>query len=294
MPVPPSVIDVHFHAPRLGEDDDSARRETLEEMQRNGIVRTVLYVNEPTDLDDWLDRSPASFVASAPMPCWRNRDESYYCFAETGGWPPLDWLERELAAGRIRALGEMLFNYAGVQPDDPSMSPYWALAAKYDVPVFVHTGRGPGPGQGPREREGCCVSYDASLGNPALLRPVLERYPDLRIALLHFGAGERPDFTYFHEEALALMRDYPWVYVDMTIVSSLAPSEVYAAELRKLVDAGFGDRIMFGTDNLPAKPILERLSAMEWLTDSQRRAILHDNAERFLRLGSEPAGGNAE
>lgn len=287
--MPQPVIDVHRHAPRLGADDDSARREMLESMTRSNVRTTLLFINEPADIEDWAIASPNRFIAGVAMPCWRNRDESYYCFPETGGWPSLDWLERELAAGRVRALGEMLFNYAGVHPDDRRMRPYWALAAKYDVPVLVHSGRGPGPGQGPREDEGCCVAYDGSLGNPELLRPVLDRHPNLRIALLHFGAGEPPEHAYFHDEALALLRDYPSVYVDLTIVNSLAPPKVYAAELRRLIDAGFGDRIMFGTDNLPAELILDRLAAIDWLSDGQRRAILFENAARFLRVGTGPA-----
>jgi predicted TIM-barrel fold metal-dependent hydrolase len=64
----------------------------------------------------------------------------------------------------------------------------------------------------------------------------------------------------------------------------MAPPKVYAAEIRRLIDAGFGDRIMFGTDNLPPEPIIERLAAMSWMTRKQRRAILYDNAARFLRL----------
>jgi uncharacterized protein len=277
------IIDVHRHAPRIGADDAEARRKALQSMDHNNIVSSLVYINERSNMDDWVKSPSGRFIASAAMPCWRNRDGSYYCFPETGGWPDLRWLERELAAGRISALGEMLFNYSGVRADDPRMWPYWALAAKYDVPVFVHTGRGPGPGEGLREEEGCCVGYDESLGNPALLRPVLERYPRLRIALLHFGAGSR-EHPYFHTEALALLRDYSSVYVDLTILSSMAPPKVYAAEIRRLIDAGFGDRIMFGTDNLPPEPIIERLAAMSWMTRKQRRAILYDNAARFLRL----------
>ena len=44
---------------------------------------------------------------------------------------------------------------------------------------------------------------------------------------------------------------------------------------------------MFGSDNLPIAPILDRLDRIEWLTRAQRRAILYDNAARFLRLDEE-------
>src|SRR6266511_3783522 len=83
-----------------------------------------------------------------------------------------DWvLEREMAAGNIGILGEMLFVYAGVHPDDKRMSPYWALAAKDDVPVAVHINRGPPPGVGPRSNPRCCPAFDGGNGQPCPAAP---------------------------------------------------------------------------------------------------------------------------
>jgi uncharacterized protein len=178
----------------------------------------------------------------------------------------------------------MLFVYAGIDPNDPRMVPYWRLAARYDVPVAVHINRGPGPESRIRRDGGCCPNFNGEMGNPALLRPVLERHPQLRIILQHVGTGRAPDLLPFDAEIFALLRDYPRVSLDMTILNSLFPAEVHERELRRLMDAGFGDRIMFGTDGQPAGPILRRLEAIPWLTAEQRRAILYDNAARFLRL----------
>jgi uncharacterized protein len=280
------IIDVHRHVPPVGSDDEAARRKALRSMDENGIALSVLYLNEPSDVRDWAAAAPKRFVASVAMPCWRNRDKSYYCFPKTDGWPDIRWLRREMARHRVQGLGEMLFNYSGIRPDDQRMWPYWALAAKYDVPVFVHTGLGPGPGQA-REDQNCCVDYNPLLGNPALLRPILRKYPNLRIVLAHYGAGSPPEYPYFHDEALALMRDYKGVYVDLTVVSSVAPVDYYANELRGLIEAGFGDRILFGTDGMPPRPIIERLSAMTWMSTKQREDILYNNAARFLRLRSK-------
>ena len=55
------------------------------------------------------------------------------------------------------------------------------------------------------------------------------------------------------------------VYFDMSIVNSHAPEDVHQAKLRRLIDAGFGDRIMFGSDTRPAGPILRRLENIGWL-----------------------------
>lgn len=55
----------------------------------------------------------------------------------------------------------------------------------------------------------------------------------------------------------------------------------------RLIDAGFGDRLMFGSDTRPAGAALHRLESIGWLTASQRSAILYDNAARFLRLDAK-------
>ena len=282
---PEPVIDVHRHASWPGADDASARAEALAEMDANGIVLALLFINEPGDVAGWLEAAPGRFIGGPAMPCSVNRRApGYRCFAETAGWPDLEWLERGLRRGRIGLLGEMLFVYAGIDPNDPRMSPYWRLAARYDVPVAVHINRGPGPDSRIRRDGACCPDFNGEMGNPALLRPVLERHPRLRIILQHVGTGRAPDLLPFDAEIFALLRDYRRVYVDMSILNSLSPAEVHERELRRLVEAGFGDRIMFGTDGQPAGPILRRLEAIAWLTADQRRAILYDNAARFLRL----------
>lgn len=186
-----------------------------------------------------------------------------------------------MAAGKIRILGEMLFVYVGVRPDDVRLAPYWALAAKHDVPVSVHINRGPGPASGLRG-----PAFDAEMGNPVLLRPVLERHRGLRIVLAHVGTGS-PDLLPFNAEIDALLKDYSTVSFDMSILNSVAPAEAHEAELKRLINAGFSDRIMFGSDTRPAAPILRRLENIAWLTGSQRRAILYDNAARFLRLDAQ-------
>ena len=276
------VIDVHKHASWPGADDAPARAALLAEMDREHIVLSILSINEPGDVKGWLEAAPGRFVGGLAMPCSATPQAPFYrCFPETKGWPDLAWLEDELAAGKIRVLGELLFVYTGDNPNDAKMSAYWALAAKYDVALAVHINRGPPPGVGPRSDPRCCPRFNGEMGNPALLRPVLERHPGLRILLQHVGP---PGALTFDEETRALLRDYPTVYFDMSILNATLSPEAHEAELRRLIDAGFGDRIMFGSDTRQAAPILRRLEAITWLTLEQRKAILYDNAARFLRL----------
>ncbi len=282
------VIDVHRHASWPGADDQPALEAAMAEMDANGIMLSLLYVNEPGDRVGWLEAAPGRFIGGPALPCPVTRAAPHYrCFAETQGWPAPEWLERGLRRGQVGLIGEMLFVYAGVSPVDPRMSPYWDLAARYDVPVAVHINRGPPADSRVRRDGACCPDFDGEMGNPALLRPVLERHPQLRIILQHVGTGRAPDSLPFDQETIALLTDYPLVHLDLSILNSLAPAEVHERELRRLIDAGFGDRIMFGTDGQPASPILRRLEEIAWLTADQRRAILYDNAARFLRLDAQ-------
>jgi len=282
------IINVHLHTSWPGADDAPYRAEILQEMNDNDIVLSVLHFSEPSDIDDWARAEPGRFIASPMMPCPQREPDTLFCFADEDGWPDPAWLEAGMAAGDIGALGEMLFVYAGIAPDDSRMNGYWALAAKYDVPVAVHINRGPPVGAPPR-LEGCCPDFNSDIGNPELLRPVLEQYPDLRIYLQHAGIPAMPDLgdIEYTAETFALMRDYPNVYAEMTILNSLWPEEEHAPVLKAFIAEGFADRIMFGTDNLPAAPIIERLNGFDFLTDEQRRGIFYNNAAQFFQLDQE-------
>lgn len=283
-PIQP-IIDVHRHASWPGEDDAGPRAQLLAEMDAENVVLTMLSINEPSDVRTWLKAAPERFVGGLVMPCgYAPRAPFYRCFPDTKGWPDPAWLERELAQGRVRFLGEMLFVYSGVPPDDARMRRYWKLAAKFDVPVSVHINRGPPPGVGPRRDPRCCPAFNSELGNPALLRPILRRHPGLRILIQHVGAGAAPDHLPFTAETLALLRDYQSVYVDLSILNDARAGDKHEAELKRLIDAGFADRIMFGSDTRPIGPILRRMEKIQWLSEPQRRAILYGNAARFLRL----------
>ena len=46
----------------------------------------------------------------------------------------------EIEQGRAGAVGEITAQYAGLNPSDPILEPYWALAETIDIPVMIHTG----------------------------------------------------------------------------------------------------------------------------------------------------------
>lgn len=61
--------------------------------------------------------------------------------------------------------------------------------------------------------------------------------------------------------------------------------------LRRLVDAGFGKRIMFGSDQMIWPQAIgngiDTIEHADFLTTEQKRDILYNNAARFLRLSKQ-------
>src|SRR5690606_8990430 len=155
--------------------------------------------------------------------------------------PALDSLRRLYEDGRLRAMAEVTAQYEGLSPSDPLLEPYFALAESLDVPVGIHTGTSfPGtPYSGYPE-------FRVALGNPLLLEDLLVRHPGLRVYVMHGGEPWR-------RETLMLMEMYPQVYMDVAVIDWIGGPggrPRFHAFLREMLEAGLGERIMFGTDQM--------------------------------------------
>lgn len=148
-------------------------------------------------------------------------------------------LRRLVAEGKIAVFAEVGPQYGGMSPADPALEPYWALAEELDIPVGLHMGEGPPGGRNVEEYS----AYRVKLGNPLLLEDVLVRHPKLRIYVMHYG-------SLFVDEMIALLYSYPQVYVDVAGNDWSFPRKHFHAQLRRLVVAGFGKRILFGSDQM--------------------------------------------
>jgi uncharacterized protein len=88
---------------------------------------------------------------------------------------------------------------------------------------------------------------------------------------------------------VALLYAHPSVYVDVAALQSqtLVPRTAYYHHLRGLVEAGFSNRIMFGSD-FPDQLSegIDAILAADFLSAEQKADILCDNAARFLRLAA--------
>jgi predicted TIM-barrel fold metal-dependent hydrolase len=187
--------------------------------------------------------------------------------------PAADSLRELVRKGDVAILGEIAPQIEGISPDNEILEPYIALAEELDIPLAIHVMSVPPYQLAPRNR--------AALNSPLLLEKVLTRHPKLRVYVMHAGW---PMF----DEMISLLSLYPQVYVDVAAIDWMLPRKEFHRYLRGLVEAGFGKRIMFGSDaSMWPKTIsigIEAIQAADFLTAAQKRDILYNNAARFLRL----------
>ena len=275
----PPIIDVHLHAyekderwtqkvpnpltgqPMTATTEQTHMQATLAEMKKYNIVKAVAS-NEYQAVLRWKAALPDQIIAA-------------YAF-EDPSTADLAFLRKEHAAGRLMALSEIALQYQGIAPNDPKMEPFYALAEELDIPIGIHIGLSK-PGIAYDD----APKYRAALSNPMLLEDVLIRHPKLRLFVMHAGWP-------MTDQMVALMWAHPQVYVDTAVINWAVPRKEFHAYLRRLVDAGFGKRIMFGSDQMVWPEAIgmavEGIESATFLTEGQKRDIFYNNAVRFFRL----------
>ena len=252
------------HPITSSKDDAALRDETLAALRRHDIVAVT---SGPPDLvAAWRQVDPKRILPAV--------------YIDMADPPPVEALRALHAAGRMVVLGEIAAQYEGVAPNDPKLEPYWALAEELDIPAAIHIGPGP-----PGAAYLGLAKYRASLSDPLLLEDVLIRHPKLRLYVMHAGWPNA-------DRMIALLYAHPQVYVDTAVIDFTQPRAEFHSYLRRLVEAGYGKRIMFGSDQMvwpgAIGPAIEAITSADFLTPAQKRDILHDNAARFLRLNEAP------
>jgi hypothetical protein len=193
--------------------------------------------------------------------------------------PSPDALRRLHASGALAVLGEVATQYQGIEPDDERLAPYWALAEELDMPVGIHVGTGP-PGVIYLGSSG----YRARMHSALTMEEVLVRHPRLRVYLMHAGYP-------LLEDLLVVLYAHPQLYVDVGVIVFTQPRAAFYRFLQGIVESGFGNRVMFGSDQMVWPGVIERSIAVieeaPFLSEAQKRDILYHNAARFLRLSEE-------
>jgi uncharacterized protein len=242
--------------------DDEVMNKSIDIMKR----RNVIGVTSGRLTEKWKAAAPDRIISS-------------FYYRADGKDPSPDSVRKLFKDGRYAVFGEIAGQYNGVGPADAKLAPYWALAEEMDIPVGIHIGPGPigAPYLGWNK-------YRAGLHSPFLLEEVIMRHPKLRIYIMH-AAWPMMD------ELLAMLWTHPQVYVDISgIITDLSRPAFYSY-LKRMVEAGFTKRIMFGSDQMIWPDLIEEaistIEAADFLTAGQKRDIFYNNAARFLNLSKE-------
>lgn len=242
--------------------DDEVMTQSIEILKR----RNVIGVTSGPLLERWRSAGGDRII---PALGFRKRDLSSVSPDQMRQW---------FKEGRYRVFAEVAIQYDGLSPDDPSFDSYVAVAEEVGVPMGIHIGTGP-PGA---RYLPFAPQYRARLHSALLLEEVLVRHPKLRVYVMHAGWPMLDDL-------LAVMWAHPQVHVDVGVISFALPRREFHRYLQRIVEAGFGKRVMFGSDQMNWPQAIEyaidSIESAPFLTQEQKRDILYNNAARFLRLG---------
>ena len=302
--VRPPIIDVHLHAQRASDQGPPPLALCLPVTSWPTVVRGSDW---PEVFLEWQKRPPCGNPIWSPESDRELMDrtlaimERYNVFGVTSGvrlsaWeeaagdriipgilfgggadaPSPDTLRQWFLDGRVQVLSEVTIQYRGLEPGDASFEPYLAVAEELDVPVGIHIGTGP-----PGAPYLGFSAYRARLHSPLILEEALLRHPDLRLYVMHAGWP-------MLDELLALLWTHPQVHIGVGVISYALPKAEFYRYLRRIVEAGFGDRVMFGSDQMVWPEALEHairsIEEAPFLSAEQKRDILYNNAARFLGL----------
>ncbi len=244
--------------------DEALMNETIAALERRNIYGVLS--GTPERVRQWMDAAPDRFFPGFQFRFGRDDIQP-------------EELGRLFSEGEFAVLGEVTNQYLGISPSDPRFEPYLAVAEELDIPVGIHVGIGP-PGTPYLGLD----HFRASLHSPLTLEEALVRHPRLRIYLMHAGWPMLDDL-------LAVLWTHPQVHVDVGAIIFALPEAEFYRYLRRIVEAGFGKRVMFGSDQMVWPGVIERAIAVieraPFLSEEQKRDILYNNAARFLRLSDE-------
>jgi len=227
---------------------------------------TAVVMGDQKSVQKWKDAAPARIIPGT----------SFDAGMGGGKYLPVEELRKAFTTGGFKVMGEVGLQYQGLSPSDPSVDQYFALAEELDIPVGIHMGTG-----GSGRANITMPKFRGSMGNPLLLEDLLARHPKLRVWIMHAGYP-------MIEELLTLLQANAYVYVDVAGLIWSYPLKEVHNYIQRIVEAGFEDRVMFGTDQLIwPKLMAASISVIEgatYLSPQQKRDILYNNAARFLRL----------
>lgn len=246
---PRFLIDAHVH---LNNYHESTRRPTVQnvqelfsQMERSGIDHAVVLTSYRADLDrpsveellDLLAHDPRVTLVEGLR--WRGAERT-----------DLYSLESRIISGAVKGI-KLYPGYDQYPINDPSLETVFRIAAKYDVPVMIHTG------------DTYSRTAKVRQAHPLLVDDVAVDYPSVKFVMCHLGN------PWFQDAAEVLYKNEN-VYAD---ISGLVLGEFtyeferYVAMRLKEMIAYMGKpekQIMYGSDwpLVTMKPYLKLLNEL--------------------------------
>lgn len=253
--------------------------QTLAMMRKHNVIGVL--GGESRLVGEWVVAAPGRFIPGLDVRFEAGTGQAIAPVPKGGARQPLSVaMIRQLhRRGAFRVIAEVTNQYAGIPPDDPRLESLWALAEELDVPVGIHIGGGePGtPYTG-------SAAFRARLQSALTLEEVLVRHPRLRVYIMHAGYP-------LVDDLLALMFTHPQVYIEPSMAINVETRAAFYRFLRPIIEAGYGDRVMFGSDQIIWPGLIEAavrsIDEAPFLSTAQKRDIFYNNAARFLRLSTE-------
>ena len=263
---PQKIFDVHLHG-------ESHPKTQIQKLEAAGVYKAA--ISTSWELQNTYRDSDMQLLYGLMLPCPEGKVPygNRACFEDGKELPSIKWVEQQIKDGKIDFIGEVLTQYYGISPSDKLMYPYYELAEKYNIPVGIHTGLA-GPGHG-------CPDFRVGLGSPILLEELLIEFPKLKVWIMHSGGP-------FLEGTIAIMNVYRNVFVDISAISNpdIVPPAVFRRTMKRLIDAGFENQIMFGSDNGDISKTEESVNNLDFLTSAEKEKIFYGNAEKFFKKQS--------
>lgn len=254
-------------------------QQTIATMERHNVIGVL--GGTPELVGQWVAAAPGRFLRGLDVRFDRVTGEPRAA-VPVGAPPrplPLESIRALHRAGELQVLAELTNQYAGIAPDDARLEPLWAMAEELDLPVGIHIG-----GAEPGTPYTGSPAFRARLQSALTLEEVLVRHPRLRVYIMHAGYPLLDDL-------LALLFTHPQVYVEPSMAINVETRASFYRFLRGIVEAGYADRVMFGSDQIIWPGLIDEavraIDEAPFLTAQQKRDIFYNNAARFLRLSEE-------
>lgn len=282
------MIDAHVHVDlrnpiflqRLGADVASDPRKMADALRKDmdeaGVTTALAMPRRPESDDDPLGISGTLAVARH-LPGLRLVGLADHTRVDPGH---LGRVEAELARRRVVAL-KAYVGYSPAGPDHPGYRPYYELAARYNLPVFVHTGDTPVPGSKVR------------FAHPLLVDDVAVDFPEVRFILAHFGNPwftDAAEVVYKNRNVWADLSG--WLFGGEDFFAAPSNARMLGRLADKVADAiEYTEkpyRILFGTDwpLVPIKPYRDLVRRI--VPEEHWPRVFGENARELFAL-AEPS-----